>query len=254
MITSLESMHIKDAEQSDDTCLADDYEDLEHVVFLSKESGCYNIRCFDETELIVENLVTGKKKTLAKLFISLEPHVSLILNILEPEWIEHMLKLGQTRWVSSQTSKGRASSHPDSYSTQLSRTRRSKSVVFQHAETEIIAQIEQRVALVAGVDVSYLENLVMVKYNPNDYFKEHHDGPFRSHTILLYLNDVEGGETVFPNLNMAVKPVANSGLYWRNTNDDGTANFAMIHAGTSPKKGTKYVVNCFFNVNQVRSQ
>lgn len=76
----------------------------------------------------------------------------------------------------------------DSYSTQVSRTRRSQSVVFQYAETEIISQLEHRVSLIANVGIQHLERLVMVKYNPGDYFKEHHDGPFRSHTILLYLN------------------------------------------------------------------
>ncbi|ORM41303.1 Prolyl 4-hydroxylase subunit alpha-2 [Babesia sp. Xinjiang] len=235
-------------------CSADDYEGLEQVVSTSKNDEGYDIRCFKETQLILEKPATGAKKILAKLYISIDPHVSLILNILEIGWIQHMIELGNTRWTNSKTSTGRVTSHPDSYSTQVSQTRRSQSAVFKHAETDIIAQIEQRVALVAGVGVEHLEQLVMVKYSPGDYFKEHHDGPFRSHTVLLYLNDVEGGETVFPNLHFAVKPIGNSALYWRNTTDDGLADFRMVHAGVCPKMGMKYVVNCFFNVEPVRTQ
>lgn len=66
--------------------------------------------------------------------------------------------------------------------------------------------------------------------------------------------DVDGGETVFPNLKLAVKPVGNSALYWRNITDDKLADFSMVHAGTTPKSGTKYVVNCFFSVEPVRYQ
>ncbi|GFE55511.1 2OG-Fe(II) oxygenase family protein [Babesia ovis] len=237
-----------------DTCSVDDYQGLEHVVTVSQDARGYEIKCHKETELILEPIEGGPQKRLSKLYISIEPHVSLILNLLEPDWIRHMIELGDTRWISSKTSTGRVASHPDSYSTQVSKTRRSQSAVFAHAETEIIAQIEHRVSLIAGVDVAYLERLVMVKYSPGDYFKEHHDGAFRSHTVLLYLNDVDGGETVFPELNIAVRPIGNSALYWRNTTDDGQADFRMLHAGVCPKSGTKYVVNCFFNVEPIRDQ
>ncbi|GBE62550.1 2OG-Fe(II) oxygenase family protein [Babesia ovata] len=235
-------------------CVVDEYEGLEHIVVPSSGSEGFDIRCFKQTEIILENTATGHQRTFPKLFISIEPHLSIILNILEREWVAHLLQMSESRWVSSQTSRGLASAPPDEYSTQVSRTRRSQSAVFGYGETPTIAEIEQRVALIARVDVKHLERLVMVKYHPGDYFKEHHDGPFRSHTILIYLNDVEGGETVFPSLNLAVKPIGNSGLYWRNTTEDGRADFRMVHAGTSPKMGTKYVVNCFFNFAAVRDQ
>ncbi|GIX64904.1 prolyl 4-hydroxylase alpha-related protein PH4, putative [Babesia caballi] len=93
-------------------CYADDYEELEHVVVPSGDSEGYDVRCFKQTELVLENVATGAKRRLAKLFISLEPHVSLIFNVLERHWVEHLIALGDSRWVSSQTSTGLASSHP----------------------------------------------------------------------------------------------------------------------------------------------
>nr|BAN66024.1 prolyl 4-hydroxylase alpha-related protein PH4, putative [Babesia bovis] len=235
-------------------CLVEDYDGLEHVVTISDDGCGYEIRCHKESELILESPDEGVQRRCPKLYISIDPHVSLILNLLEPSWVRHLIDLGNTRWISSKTSTGRLSSHPDSYTTQISATRRSQSAVFQHGETEIIARIEHRVSLIAGVSVDHLERLVMVKYSPGDYFKEHHDGAFRTHTVLLYLNDVDGGETVFPELKIAVRPVGNSALYWKNTTEDGVADFRMVHAGVCPKSGTKYAVNCFFNVEPVRTQ
>ncbi|KAK2196216.1 bifunctional Prolyl 4-hydroxylase alpha subunit [Babesia duncani] len=126
------------------------------------------------------------------------------------------------------------------------------SVIFDHSETATISNIENRIALIAGIDVCYLEKLVMVKYEPGDYFSEHHDGAFRTHTILLYLNDAIGGETIFPNLSLAVLPISNCALFWKNLNEKSTTDFNMIHAGTSPLWGQKYIVNCFFNIKPVR--
>lgn len=107
-----EHAQVVDTQPAEGTCLVDDYKDLEHVVVPSADSQGYDIRCYKETQLIIENLATGKKKSLAKLFISIKPHVSLILNVMEPEWIEHLIQMGQSRWENSQTSKGLVSSHP----------------------------------------------------------------------------------------------------------------------------------------------
>ncbi|EKX72816.1 conserved hypothetical protein [Theileria equi strain WA] len=220
--------------------------ELKRVIDKGKEG--YNIHCYKRSTLIINDSIK-----LMKLYIHLNPEISMIFNVLEPEWIQHMMDASEGKWVKSQTSRGLSSGHPDTYQTTVSETRKSQSAIFEHEETDVIAKIERRVALVAGIGVEFLEKLVMVKYNPGDYFKEHHDGSFRTATILLYLNDVEGGETVFPNLGLAIKPVGNSAVFWRNLNGENEMDERMIHAGTTPKVGTKYVVNCFFNVEAIRN-
>eukprot|EP00971_Amphidinium_carterae_P021245 419425-Amphidinium_carterae.1 len=50
-----------------------------------------------------------------------------------------------------------------------------------------------------------MEPFNMVKYEPGEYFKVHHDGKVRTMTVLVYLNDVlegDGGETSFPTLGL----------------------------------------------------
>ncbi|BAM41170.1 uncharacterized protein TOT_030000433 [Theileria orientalis strain Shintoku] len=240
-------------------CTFESFGNVDKVVTESEDG--YDIKCVRRSSLIIEG--KNSERRLEKFYISIDPYVSLILNILEDEWIDHLIAVDGSRWVSSQTSKGLTDSHPDTYTTTVSKTRKSLSVIFEHFEDEIISKIERRVALVAGIDVSHLEKLVMVKYGPGDYFKQHHDGGFRSHTILLYLNgtflpdirsclDTDGGETVFPRIGISIKPIANSAVFWENLTSDGEMDHRLIHAGTTPKSGIKYVVNCFFNVEPVR--
>ena len=76
-----------------------------------------------------------------------------------------------------------------------------------------------------------------------DRFQLHFDS-IRAHSnrylvFLWYLNDVaEGGETVFPDLDVSVKPKKGRLLmfppYWQ-----------YQHAGLSPKSGDKYIVSAY---------
>ncbi|EAN31156.2 2OG-Fe(II) oxygenase superfamily protein [Theileria parva strain Muguga] len=231
-------------------CTLTSFKDIRKIV-----RKCENkliIKYYKESTLIIDN-DEDEKVVLSKFYIYFDPQISIILNILNEDWVNYLINFDHNLWVDSQTSIGSTHSLPEEYTTLVSRTRKSKSIIFEHYEDEIISKVEERAALVAGIDVKYLEKLVMVKYNPGDYFNQHHDGSFRSHTLLLYLNDVEGGETVFPELGIGISPIANSGVLWRNVTDSGEMDERLIHAGTTPTSGTKYVINCFFNKLPIRS-
>merc|ERR1712224_705479 len=78
----------------------------------------------------------------------------------------------------------------------------SESVHVDWMESKVAERIAARVATVCGVPLAKVEPLVILKYEPGQYFKQHHDGSMRSHTVFLYLNTVEdGGETYFPKPN-----------------------------------------------------
>ncbi len=49
----------------------------------------------------------------------------------------------------------------------------------------------RRVAAVAGTDVSHVEDLNMVRYRTGEFFRDHHDGAFRTKTVFVYLNSLE---------------------------------------------------------------
>ena len=72
-------------------------------------------------------------------------------------------------------------------------------------------------------------------------------------TLFFYLNDVEeGGETVFPYINISITPVAGSALLWTNVlpyHEDITrqvqldADQRMFHEASVVMKGVKYAMN-----------
>ncbi|KAL8274397.1 hypothetical protein Esti_001719 [Eimeria stiedai] len=139
------------------------------------------------------------------------------------------------------------------YTTTESSTRTSKSVILQEAQTPGVVSVELLASALAQMPLQHLEGLVLVKYDEGEYFNEHHDGAFRPKTVLLYLNEVEGGGyTHFTRLGLQIAPAAGCGAVWGNVTPSGCMDTRTLHAGVPPTKGTKYVVNCFFNESVVR--
>ncbi len=115
----------------------------------------------------------------------------------------------------------------------------------------VVNLIVRRVAFVAGYPPSHVERLSMVRYEPGQYFKEHHDGQFRPRTVFIYLNTLpEGeGETRFPNLGMRFRPTKGIAFMWTNPLPDGTADMRLLHQALPPVTMVKYGMNCFVNEN-----
>mmetsp|Transcript_49135 Transcript_49135/g.114918 ORF Transcript_49135/g.114918 Transcript_49135/m.114918 type:complete len:276 (+) Transcript_49135:32-859(+) len=120
-------------------------------------------------------------------------------------------------------------------------------------EDEIILRIAARVATVTGVPLDNVEDLVLVRYEEGQVFKQHHDGAGRPKTVFVYLNEVAaGGETSFPHLGYKVAPSACTAVMWNNTihSEDGTElpDMRMVHEALAPGPGCiKYGMNCFVN-------
>ncbi|XP_026680689.1 probable prolyl 4-hydroxylase 7 [Diaphorina citri] len=62
--------------------------------------------------------------------------------------------------------------------------------------------------------------------------------------FLSQLNDViEGGNTVFPRLNISIPPIKGATLFWYNLHPTGKNDFRTLHGGCPILKGTKWVTN-----------
>ena len=98
----------------------------------------------------------------------------------------------------------------------------------------------------------------LLKYNPGQYYRSHHDylggsetllaGP-RALTLFVYLSDVdEGGETVFPVLNLSVTPRAGRAVFWANVFDEQPLqkDVRTRHLALPVKEGVKYAANVWF--------
>jgi len=113
------------------------------------------------------------------------------------------------------------------------------------------------------------EDLQVVKYEPNTYYREHHDsccdgsqgcidfakeGGQRVATLLVYLNsDFTDGETHFPNLNLKLKADPGSAILFRPLgSDEAKCHPKALHAGLPISSGVKYVCNAWVRENKFR--
>ncbi|XP_026193233.1 uncharacterized protein LOC34620659 [Cyclospora cayetanensis] len=181
------------------------------------------------------------------------PDVLIAPSLLTQPQCRHLLHLAEGKWERSKTSIGLTTTPQTQYRTLKSKTRTSRSVILQPSQTPIVHSVELLACALARLPLQHLEGLVLVRYDEGEYFNEHHDGNFRPKTVLLYLNDVdEGGFTHFTRLGLKISPAEGTGAVWDNITPNGAMDLRTLHAGASPTRGTKFVVNCFFNETVVR--
>ena len=113
------------------------------------------------------------------------------------------------------------------------------------------------------------EDLQVVKYEPNTYYREHHDsccdgspgcidfekeGGQRVATLLVYLNsNFTDGETHFPNLDLKLKADPGSAILFRPLgSDEAKCHPKALHAGLPISSGVKYVCNAWVRENKFR--
>ena len=110
------------------------------------------------------------------------------------------------------------------------------------------------------------EDLQVVKYKPNGYYKAHYDsccdkedcndftelGGNRVITMVIYLNDdFDGGATKFINLNKEIKPDKYSGILFYSLNKaQNKCHTNSKHAGMPVKSGEKYIANVWIRENK----
>lgn len=133
--------------------------------------------------------------------------------------------------------------------------RSSDGMFFTPRETPLIARLEDRIAELTGVPAENGEGLQMLHYETGaqstphvDYLIPGNDANRESiarsgqrvGTLLMYLNDVEGGgETVFPQLGWSVIPRRGRAFYFEYGNRSGQCDPASLHASTPVRAGEK---------------
>jgi prolyl 4-hydroxylase len=114
----------------------------------------------------------------------------------------------------------------------------------------------QRAAMLVGLPYTHLEAVFVSRYGPGGFYEQHidHGKDFRVdrlYTVLLYLNTLDehqGGETIFPSLNIAVRPKVGRAVSWVNKNPDGSGHLETNHAAAPIKAdGEKWVVQFWFH-------
>jgi hypothetical protein len=140
---------------------------------------------------------------------------------------------------------------------------------FDHATLDVVQFLVQaRMAKTCGQRLQQLEAPMVLHYDPGQQIKPHFDfidtaAPDyaqqiqqqgqRMITFLLYLNDnYEGGETTFPELGIVVRGRRGEGLYFVNSRSDRSADRQMLHTGSPPTRGEKWIVTQFIRDIKLR--
>jgi hypothetical protein len=121
--------------------------------------------------------------------------------------------------------------------------------------------VQQRMAASVGLPIDNLEGPTVLHYEVGEQITNHYDflnpgSPNyqeeisrrgeRIITFLVYLNDdYEGGETHFPKLGIRHKGKRREGLLFVNALPSGPPDPRMVHAGTPPLSGEKWIVSQF---------
>jgi prolyl 4-hydroxylase len=141
--------------------------------------------------------------------------------------------------------------------------RKSKTAWLYKDSNPIIMRIMLRIANIVKLPLENAEALQIVKYEPDGYYKEHHDsccdnvddctefvkrGGQRIKTVLIYLNDdFTEGSTYFPVLNKKFKPPKYSAIVFNPlAGNSNKCHPKALHTGLPVKSGIKYIANLWF--------
>ncbi len=117
--------------------------------------------------------------------------------------------------------------------------------------------IYARLAAVAGVPRENCELMGVLRYQPGQEYKSHHDylpedaadysevkrSGQRARTLLVSLNDdFEGGETIFPRLDLSFAGAPGDALVFHNTDEKGMPYPETLHAGAPVTNGEKWIL------------
>lgn len=118
----------------------------------------------------------------------------------------------------------------------------------------VVHALNLRIAAATQTSVDQGEPLVILRYEPGQQYREHHDGlpgepNQRSRTVIAYLNDgYDGGETSFSAASLAIKGGKGDAISFVNTRPDGRIDERSRHAGQPVEQGVKWVCTRWIRV------
>ena len=183
------------------------------------------------------------------------PTVVVKDNVVTPEECDYIIKFAEKRGLQeNRINVG------DEMVKDPSRT--SKGTFAKHDEDKVITDVLQRLASIAGVPLSRAEPATIQRYQPGQEYKPHLDAfkpgevmpdmfkaeeaGNRAVTVILYLNDSDGGSTGFPNLGLVMQAFQGRILMFGNLDENKEAHPLSMHMGLPPNTGDKWILTLWF--------
>lgn len=179
------------------------------------------------------------------------PEVMVIDHALSDEECDELIRLSRPKLAQS-TTVDRVTGAEE-----VIRDRSSEGTYFMRGENALVARIEQRLSELTATPIENGEGLQILHYAAGAEYKPHFDffepehagsathlekGGQRVSTTVLYLNDVEaGGETIFPEIPLAVTARKGSAVYFSYFDADGSLDRLTLHGGAPVRSGEKWI-------------
>lgn len=188
--------------------------------------------------------------------VSLHQNVQQVKHLVPPQVCQWLIDRAQGRLQPALVYDSVTRSHAQH------EMRTNSMALFDYATLDVVQFLVQaRMALTCGYRLQHFELPAVLHYSPGqqitphfdfidaqaaDYERQIREYGQRMITFLLYLNDgYAGGETTFPELGIVHRGRAGDGLFFINAHPDLTPDRRMLHTGSPPTSGEKWVLTQF---------
>jgi prolyl 4-hydroxylase len=179
------------------------------------------------------------------------PEIIVLAHVLADEECDALIELSRPK-LSRSTTVDR-----DTGGNQIIPERSSEGTFFLRGENTLVASIEKRLSAMTGMPIENGEGLQILHYGVDGEYKPHFDffepeeagsaahlrrGGQRVSTLIMYLNDVDaGGETIFPDIGLAVAARKGGGVYFSYCDSQENLDRRTLHGGAPVKGGEKWI-------------
>lgn len=175
----------------------------------------------------------------------------IMQQLLTPEHCQKIIEYADGKLVDSEVVGGKIANIRNSQQTWIKK------------DNPLVRPLFEKISQMFDIPVENAEDLQVVRYQPNQFYNEHHDaccdsntqcedfvkkGGQRKLTVLVYLNnDFTEGNTYFKNLDLKVKPpVGDAIVFYPLAKNSNKCHPKALHAGMPVSSGEKWVANIWF--------
>lgn len=181
-----------------------------------------------------------------------QPQLILFRDVLSDDECEQVMESAGAKLNRSTTID------PESGEPKVIDNRSSEGTWYGLCENPLIERLDRRISALMNWPLENGEGLQVLRYGVDGEYRSHFDyfppeqratpehverGGQRTATLIVYLNDVEaGGETVFPDVDLAITPRRGQALYFRYFNARRQLDPLTLHAGAPVRAGEKWIM------------
>jgi prolyl 4-hydroxylase len=214
--------------------------------------GSANAYHYDASPVEAGNIVRAHDRDVTVAMRCDRPQVIAFDNVLSADECQELIERSQTRLKRSTIV------NPESGAEDVIRDRTSEGFWFQRCEDAFIERLDKRIAALMNWPVDHGEGFQILHYTIGGEYQPHFDyfppeqsgsalhtarGGQRVATLIVYLNDVEGGgATVFPDAGITVTARRGAAVYFRYMNARRQLDPLTLHGGAPVLSGEKWIM------------